>query len=511
MSPYTSLRDYLGVIRRQWLIVLAIPMVFVIVALAFSSSQPKKYQSEASVKFQDASSDLDPIGAGLIARMVPEERATAGAERVKSPDIQAAVAKKVGGLSGVGLSARPEARSNFVVIRVTARTARRAAVVADAYANATHDIVRRDYRRDLQRQINVRKKDSAKLRHGLDQQGVTAQIELDARLRALKRLGEPVTIVRQATIDNSPVAPKPVRNALLAFVLGLTVALLVAFARASLDRRLRTSRDISESVEMPLLSRVRGETLGKSSIAELSKGNETDALGLEETRILRTNLDFLDVDRDASIVLVTSAVAGEGKSTVAASLAVASALAGRRTLLIECDLRRPVLAERLGLEPTPGLADLVAGQATSAEALREVDLGVAAKMSVNGAGAGAVEAGSLSVLPAGSTAPKPSELLGSRSFTDYLSVLARAYDVTILDTTPLLPVVDTLSLIPLADRLVLCVRARQTTREQLRAARDVIDRLPHPAAGVVVTDVRRGDDLDYGYYSPYAGATTSSE
>lgn len=505
-STYTSLRDYLQVLRRQWMIVLAIPLVFVLITFAFSSGQPKEYEAEASLQFQDASSDLDPIGAGLITRQTAEERAVGGAEVVKRDDIREALQREVGQLTNISISARAEARTNFVVITVRARTPRRAAVVANALATATRNALREEYRRELRRQVAVRRRQSKQLRSAAGEEARARQIELDGRLRALLRLGTPVKVVRPASVDPNPVAPKPIRNSLLALIVGITLGLVVAFARASLDRRLRSSKDIADSVALPLLSRVRGETLGRSAIAGLTRGEEMEELGLEETRILRTNLDFLDVDRKASIVLVTSAVAEEGKSTVAASLAVASALAGRRALLIECDLRRPVLADRLGLKMTPGVADLLAGHATSAEALQELDLGDSAKTSINGEGPGAIETGSLTVVTAGALAPKPAELLGSRSFSEYLAVLSRAYDMTILDCTPLLPVVDTLPLIPLADRLVLCARARQTTREQLKAARDVIDRLPHPPAGVVITDVRRGDDLDYGYYSPYAAA-----
>ncbi len=511
-ATYTTLRDYLQVIRRQWLLVLAIPLVFMAIAFVISNSQPKEYESEVSLQFQDGGADLDVIGAGGVARQTNDERAVSGAEEVKREDIALAVQKRVGALRNVGISSRAEARTNFVVITANARTPERAAIVAQAFAREVQQRLTREFRREVARIFDVRSKSSTsrEIRRGVDQAARSAELQLIANLRALQRVGTPVKIVKPATIDPEAVAPKPLRNALLAGVVGLTLALLIAFARASLDRRLRNSKDIADAVSMPLLSRVRGETLGKASIEQLSKGIESESLGLEETRILRTNLDFLEVDRKASIVLVTSAVAEEGKSTVSASLAIASALAGRRTLLIECDLRRPVQAERLGLKKEPGLSDLVAGHATSAETLQEVDLGEAARTSLNGGGAGNVEAGSLTVVAAGSLAPRPAELLGSRSFSDYLSVLSRAYDITILDCTPLLPVVDTLELIPLADRLVLCARARQTTREQLKAAREVIDRLPHPPAGVVITDVRKGDDLDYGYYSPYGDPAPSS-
>lgn len=499
---YSSLRDYLRVIRQQWLVIVLVPLVFVGAALAISLRQEKRYRSETSLIFQDPSSDLDPIGAGLVARQTPDERAAVGAELVTRGDIARAVLKRVQSLAGVSVSARPEARTNFVVITVDAPSPQRAATVAAAFADETRRVLRTEFRRDLRRQIASTRPAAKRIRSLPDAQAQALQLQQDGRLRALEQLGEPAKIARPPTVSASAVSPKPVRNALLALIAGLTIGLIVAFTRAALDRRLRTSRDLASAVSLPLLARLRAESMGRFDVGKVGERHEPTTLGLESARILRTNLDFLDVDRKVSTVLVTSAVADEGKSTVAMALAVANALAGRRTLLVECDLRRPVLAGRLGLRAQPGLTDFVAGHAGSPDVLQDVEL---PRTSDNGA-APSDQGGSLTCITAGSSAPQPAELLASRSFADYLAVLARAYDVTILDSGPLLPVVDTLELVPFADRLVLCVRARRTRGDELRSASDAIERLPHPPTGLVVTDVGGGDELDLGYYSPYGTA-----
>jgi capsular exopolysaccharide synthesis family protein len=202
---------------------------------------------------------------------------------------------------------------------------------------------------------------------------------------------------------------------------------------------------------------------------------------------MRTNVDFLDVDSRLTTLAVTSALPEEGKSTVACSLACAYALAGKRTLIVECDLRRPTLAHKLGLGNGPGLSDYLAGEAEPQAVVQPVAL--------PGAQAPLV------AIVAGTPSPRPAELLGSQRFGAFLDEVARAYDVVLLDTSPLLSVVDTLELVPRVDGVVVCVRAQQTTRDQAQAAKAALEHFPARPTGVVVTGVRAGDELDYGYYS----------
>jgi capsular exopolysaccharide synthesis family protein len=191
-------------------------------------------------------------------------------------------------------------------------------------------------------------------------------------------------------------------------------------------------------------------------------------------------------------VLVTSALPQEGKSTVATSLASAYVLAGKRTLLVECDLRRPTMAKRLSCEQSPGLSDYLIGQATPTEVVQKVPL----VEPQNG-----TAAPTLVAITAGSPTPRPAELLASKRFGAFLDQVREAYDVVVIDSTPLLSVGDSLQLVPRVDGVVLCVRAEQTTREQARAARQALEHFPDRPTGVVVTGVKPGHELDYGYYS----------
>jgi capsular exopolysaccharide synthesis family protein len=190
------------------------------------------------------------------------------------------------------------------------------------------------------------------------------------------------------------------------------------------------------------------------------------------------------------LVAVTSALAEEGKSTVAAWYAYANAIAGRRTLLVDCDFRRPVLADRFGLSRAPGLSEFMAGEAEPQKVLRLVP--------VHGRGANHM----LAVIPAGGSTYQPSEMIASSKFRDFVEEVKSAYDLVVFDSAPLLPVSDALELIPQVDGVLFCVRLGQTTRDQARAGHQAILHLPRKPIGLVLTGVRpRSSDDYYQYYS----------
>jgi len=310
-----------------------------------------------------------------------------------------------------------------------------------------------------------------------------------------------VDIAKSALAPSSPDSPKPARNTVLAALLGFVLGLFAAFVRDSLDRRLHSTAEITEHLRLPLLGYVRDGAMGHAGPLTNGRGRLEDA-DLEAFRILRTNLEFLDSERTLRSVIVTSALPEEGKSTVAASLAYASVAAGKSTLLVECDLRRPALAERLGVSGRPGLADYLLGAAEPQEVLQTVPILDNGRSPGNGSGA-SKERGvaKLACITAGGPAANPAELLGSERFSKFLSEVTSAYELVVLDTSPLLSVVDTLELVPVVDGVLICVRVSRTTRDQVIAAKTALNRFPPHPAGLVVTGIKSGDEGDYGYYS----------
>jgi capsular exopolysaccharide synthesis family protein len=495
---YATLRDYLRVLREQRVLIIVIAAVVAGAALFLAERQDPVYESEASVQFLDTNVDTGFLGATLPAEATPDARAATAAQQVGQPETLARVRKKLKTKEPIGrlrsaLTIRTEARTNLVVIQARWGNAGFAADLANAAAQESRRISI-DQARERYRTARRLLKASLK-RLGTSRTDKLTQLQYQAqlvKLDTLSRFVSPSKVTGTAVPAAGPVSPRPVRDTLLGLVLGLTLGVLAAFLRDALDRRLRSASEIRDELRMPLLGHIRRDVLARTLVTENGRKRLTEA-DLEGFRVLRTNLDFLDVDAPVKTVLVTSPLPAEGKSTVATSLASAYVLAGKRTLLVECDLRRPTMAKRLGCEPGPGLSDYLVGQATPSEVVQKVPLTADPE---NAAGAPTLVA-----ITAGSPTPRPAELLASKRFGAFLEQVRDAYDVVVLDATPLLSVGDALQIVPRVDGVVLCVRAEQTTREQARAARQALEHFPDRPIGVVVTGVKPGHELDYGYYS----------
>jgi Mrp family chromosome partitioning ATPase len=508
---YATLRDYLRVVRQQRWLILGITLVFAGAALALSLGDKPTYQAEVSLRFVDPASDADLVGATSFPSTTPDALAAASAEVVTRPGVLQDVRRRLKTKLSVDeltkqVDAKPEALTNFVVVRATSNTSRFAAALANAFAGEVVRVTTKAERKRFLELAAAMRKSYSGQRRSTNQFSRELFAERVSRVKALGRTAEPVVVARAAEVPKDPISPKPTRNTILGGIIGLVLGLIIAFVRDSLDRRLRGSREIEEQLELPLLGHVSVDAMGRSLVSNNGHKVMTEA-DLEVFRIVRTNLEFLDVDNPAQIVLVTSGLPGEGKSTVSSALAATAALSGRRTLLVECDLRRPQIAERFGLGDGPGLSDYLAGRAQPAEVLRKVALGPPPSRNGNGNGNGEGDHGpdpsapSLVCITAGSMPPRPAELLGSKKFAAFLEEVRGAYDFVVLDSSPLLSVSDTLELMPRVDGVILCVRAAQTTQEQARAAKAAIDRLPDRPTGLVVTGVKKGDAEDYGYYS----------
>jgi Mrp family chromosome partitioning ATPase/capsular polysaccharide biosynthesis protein len=495
-----TLRGYVQMIRRHvWLIVI-LGLVCGGVAFAYSKAKKPTYSATAALSVSDPNSALSLTGSSYFNGQTPLQQASIASTQVTRPAVVAAVQRKLGaGVSDSSVSVSVDPNSYVINVSASSHSATQAAATANAFASTDAALstsqARASYRAQadsISRQLRHMKAGSA--------QAVIAQTTL-GRLQNLAAVATPLSVTTSANVPGSPSSPKTVLYTVAALLFGLLLGVAVATARDAFDRRLRHSRDVTQALAHPVVGHIRPEALGHTVTNSRSGAGPIEEADVEAFRILRQNMSYLGPPESGSTVLVTSAVGGEGKSTVAACLAAATAEAGRRTLLVECDLRKPVLARRLGIREAPGLTDYLTGNSEPHEILQPVP-GIVERVNGNGPALGVSSDGipNLVCITAGTTAFHPAELLASERFQSFVAEVSAVYDTVILDTAPLLPVADTLAIVPSASTLIVCVRLEQTTRDQARAAQAALDRLPQRPVGLVLTDVREGDGHYYGTY-----------
>lgn len=288
-------------------------------------------------------------------------------------------------------------------------------------------------------------------------------------------------VVGSPQLPGGPVSPKPLRNIGLAAVLGLLLGVGLAVLRESLDTTVKTSEQLAEISESPTLGIISFDTRAKKApLIVQEKGHPARA---EAFRQLRTNLQFVDVDQPPRIVVLTSALPGEGKSTTAANLAITLAQVGVKTVLVEGDLRRPRVVDYLGLEGAVGLTNVLVGQVSLDDVLQHWGTE------------------QLAVLPGGAIPPNPSELLSSHNMSDVLDRLAGRFDTVIIDAPPLLPVADGAILAAKSDGALLVLRHGKTTRGQAANAVAALRSVDARLLGTVLNmaPAKGADFYGYGY------------
>lgn len=503
---YATLRDYLKVLRRSRLILLVSTVVFAAGAYAITARDKSVYSAQSTLSFQDVDQETANL---LDTSVTPDNEATArvqiNAATITRPQIVSQVAKLLPNLPAdeltSGVSAAEQTSTGFLVIQVNSTSPQRAQVLANAYADA----VQTEERNLARSQFAAA---AAKLTRLVGKPGVKNNpIALDtdeeriSDLEFAAQTANPVSIATNAVAPSTPISPHPVRDAILGLVLGLVIGVVIAFGRDALDRRVRGSQEITEELDWPILGHIMEGALGYAGFISGSSGKRPKDSDLEGFRILRQNIQFMNLDQPPRSIVVTSAKPEEGKSTVAASLACASALSGTLTLLVDCDLRRPTLAGRLGVDSRPGLTEYLLGEAEPADILRTVPLDVGS--SNNGSRESVpdhIVGSKLTFIPSGRPTEYSSELLGSARLRDFLAQVSAAYELVVIDTSPVLPVADALELMAEAQGTLFCVRTSKTTGSELRAVKHAIDRVPSHPAGVVITGVRSGSEEDFGYY-----------
>jgi capsular exopolysaccharide synthesis family protein len=298
------------------------------------------------------------------------------------------------------------------------------------------------------------------------------------------------TVVDPASESSSPVSPRAKRNIGLGLVLGLLLGAAAAVLRDTLDTSIKSVRQLEELVPAPVIGAISFDT--QATDTPLISDLDTYAPRAEAFRVLRTNLQFIDPDAEHKVFVMTSSLPGEGKTTTVVNLALALAEGGERVVLIEGDLRRPKVAEYLRLESAVGLTTVLIGKLPLDDAIQTT----------------AHE--KLDVLTSGSTPPNPAELLKSSAMANLLASLRERYDIVLIDAPPLLPVTDGALLSAQADGALLVVRHGKTTTDQVSLAVDRLEAVGAAPVGVIfnMTPVKGGDGYGYGYGYGYAPVET---
>lgn len=287
-------------------------------------------------------------------------------------------------------------------------------------------------------------------------------------------------ITEKAALPKKPISP----NRLLSLAFGVLGGLLfsagIVALREALDTTVKTSEALAELTSLPVLGAIPYDrSAGRRRIAIEAASTSARA---EAFRKLRANLQFTQVDNPPQVIVVTSPLPGEGKTTTSVNLALSLADAGLRTCLVDADLRRPSVAPTFGLVEGAGLTTVLIGQARIEDVMQEAG-------------------GRLAVLTSGVLPPNPTELLSCARMAEVLRELARTYDIVIVDSAPLLPVADTLGLSPLTDGVLLVVSASKTGRDQIVDAADSLRRIGVPVLGAALnmSSAYKGKGYGYGY------------
>lgn len=508
-----GLRDYLPVLRRRKWSVAIVTFLVVTPVLVISFLQTPVYEAQVKVMLQPQSGEA--VFNPNTGQWIDRQRAVqTEIEVLESEPVRAAVRERVGGNPSVSVEAVDQA--DIIEIRARSPEPQRAAATANAYAEEYIELRRAEAAETLlgsARQIQAKVRELQAQADDLDRRiaandspggpdlrpqrdSLNTQIALfRERLDQLQVEAAVATggaqIVNRAAIPTSPVEPKPLRNGALALGGGLMLAVGLAFVRDQLDDKITNKDDLDRlALGLPVLALIpedSGAQSGESAfVVSLREPSSPTA---EAYRTLRTALQFISLDRAMRTVQVTSASAGDGKTTTVANLAVAIARAGQRVVAVSADLRRPRLAQSFGFPDDVGLTSVVIGKATTAEAVQRFRGDER-----------------LRVLPSGPLPPNPSELLSSPRTVQALTTLQTGADIVLIDSPPLLPVADALVLSGLVDATLLVAAAGRTTRRELRRALELLKTVDAPLVGIVLTRLTGDATYGYGYgYGPARG------
>jgi polysaccharide biosynthesis transport protein len=497
-----DLRDYVAVLRRQrWLIVLAAALGLG-AGLGYSFASTPVYSGTAKVLVRPMS--LDPLDSGTDDFTVETER-----EVVLSSAVARIAARRLGAPSPQGLLEHVEveipAESRVMEIAYSDPDPNRAYMAAGAFADAYLEFRTRQalnaalrVTSDIQRRIDERLAELEEINEviasatpgSVDHQNALYRREVI--VGQLSVLETQQASVSAPTLDagsvigrrrpTEPSSPSYPLNLALGLFFGGFLGVVVAFVRDRMDDRIRETTELERSARAPTLATV--PAVKAAEMNGLASYDDSNPALAESYRRLRNSVHLLARAERLRILMITSAVEQEGKTTTAANLAISLAMMGRKVVLVSADLRRPRLHELLDVENGAGVEGVLRGATSLADAVQATDIE------------------NLLILPSGPTPQHPGELLSPERAGPLFKELAKSADYVIVDSPPALLVADTMSMAPYVDAVILIAREGTTTRREIELARDSFEQAGARVLGTVFTNHQ---GIDSGYYSYLAG------
>jgi capsular exopolysaccharide synthesis family protein len=435
-----DLNNYVRVVQRHWKMLVLVIAVSVLGSTVAVWAQPTLYETSTTL-VATVADEASPQDESTLRQAAAQRAATLSQFAATVPVQQAVITAAA---RDTGLPARvPEevvatadGATPFLRITVTDQDPRWAQAVATAYGTA--------------------------MPAGL--------VDID---ESVATAAEQVTTLTPALVPQTPVGPDRTQYLLLGALLGLVLGLGVIVLRESLARHVTEPEDVGRALALPVLGAIPQEEPKRA----LPMRSAPDSSRAEAYRAVLANLPFLTMPDDGpQALLITGTTSREGVTTLAGNLAVALSRSGRRVLLVDANLRDPRIHEIFDLPAGPGLSEVLAGEATVAEAEHVID------------------GGSLRVLTAGQPPAEPVERLTSAKATALLASIGSEADVVVFDSPPVVPVADALFLARQVGAVILTARVGTTRKDRLLRAGDALHQVRAPLAGVVVNGTASRDD-----------------
>jgi non-specific protein-tyrosine kinase len=513
-APATDVRDFLRPIwRHRWLVVIVV-IVTTAATYAYTDHKPDRFRSSTQIFLQ--ASEIDQSLGGLGALLQGDRNIVNQASLLRTPAVAADVARRINYRANPAtllgaITVTPSTGSDFLVVTAVDDDASRAAQLANAFAAAFIALRTTQTRSDIRRALHAATQQLARLPH--TQANAASRETLVTRVNSLEAIDSLAAggarQVDRAAPAGAPFEPHPRRTALFGFALSLALAILAAYGLDRLDRRVKHLDEVGRAYNAPVLAALphlqSGSMLTRSSV----ETPEIPAPFREAVRGLRTNLRLASPDDPIRTFLVTSALPGEGKSTLVLNLALAYAESGLRVAIIECDLRLPSIAKQIAVNPCPGVTDVLSDECELSAAVQRVVVGTSTNSAaaassarpVATGGGWSTEGATLTVLTSGAQPPDPSSLLATVRMKRIIDSARADADIVIIDTPPLLSVADALPLLGSVDATIVVARIGATNRSAGRRVHEIIDRIPGASLlGVVANDVSEGDFGGTYYY-----------